>query len=308
MKGPKIATIVSTTVPNMVNRFIPKNDKISSINKAAIITLLLIPAVFVSDIIEELEKLCELGSIDYILDKEIDCVLITIIILRCYNKMGIVFESVLLFSLAVLVIAVGLLVYYFKSRIAEIESKNTKCLEIVHDVFLQHTQLKQDVMHMSYVQEPAAMRYYQQNGGEDQIQIHLEEDGEEEEEGDYDVDEGVKIVNVDMSGPVDSDINIADEIEDAEDVEHLEQLSEKPITKIDVHDSDLESDNEEASVTHSEPNNDAFREIFNPDTKESYKKMDVKSLRRLVVSRGLATENTTRLKKNELIDILLTII
>jgi hypothetical protein len=224
--------------------------------------------------------------------------------------MGIVFESALLFSLAVLVIAVGLLVYYFKNRIAEIESKNTKCLEIVHDVFLQHTQLKQDVVRMSYVQEPATIRYYQQNGGDDQIQIHLEEDDEEEEEeeGDYEVDEGVKIVNVDMSGPIDSDINIADEIEDTEGSEELEQLQPQIMPKIDVHDSDLESDNEEASVTHSEPNNDAFREIFNPDTKESYKKMDVKSLRRLVVSRGLATENTTRLKKNELIDILLTIV
>jgi hypothetical protein len=224
--------------------------------------------------------------------------------------MGIVFESALLFSLAVLVIAVGLLVYYFKNRIAEIESKNTKCLEIVHDVFLQHTQLKQDVVRMSYVQEPATIRYYQQNGGDDQIQIHLEEDDEEEEEeeGDYEVDEGVKIVNVDMSGPIDSDINIADEIEDTEGSEELEQLQPQTMPKIDVHDSDLESDNEEASVTHSEPNNDAFREIFNPDTKESYKKMDVKSLRRLVASRGLATENTTRLKKNELIDILLTIV
>ena len=221
--------------------------------------------------------------------------------------MGIVFESALLFSLAVLVIAVGLLVYYFKNRIAEIESKNTKCLEIVHDVFLQHTQLKQDVVRMSYVQEPVAMRYYQQNGGEDQIQIHLEED-EDEEDGDYEVDEGVKIVNVDMSGPIDSDINIADEIEDTEGSEELEQLQPQLMPKIDVHDSDLESDNEEASVTHSEPNNDAFREIFNPDTKESYKKMDVKSLRRLVVSRGLSMENTTRLKKNELIDILLTIV
>lgn len=223
--------------------------------------------------------------------------------------MGIVFESALLFSLAVLVIAVGLLVYYFKNRITEIESKNTKCLEIVHDVFLQHTQLKQDVVRMSYVQEPETIRYYQQNSGEDQIQIHLEEEEEEEEdEGDYDVDEGVKIVNVDMSGPIDSDINIADDIEDAEGSEHLEQLQTQVMPKIDVHDSDLESDNEDASVTHSEPNNDAFREIFNPDTKESYKKMDVKSLRRLVVSRGLGTENTTRLKKNELIDILLTIV
>jgi hypothetical protein len=232
--------------------------------------------------------------------------------------MGIVFESALLFSLAVLVIAVGLLVYYFKNRIAEIESKNTKCLEIVHDVFLQHTELKNNVNRMSissYVQEPAAMRYYEQNGGNDQIQIHLEEedddnddDGEYEDEYDGNIDEGVKIVNVDMSGPIDSDINIADEIEDTEGSEHLEQLPEKTMTKIDVHDSDLESDNEEASVTHSEPSNEAFRELFNPDTKDSYKKMDVKSLRRLVVSRGLATENTTRMKKNELIDILLTIV
>jgi hypothetical protein len=167
----------------------------------------------------------------------------------------------------------------------------------------------------SYVQEPAAMRYYEQNGGNDQIQIHLEEedddnddDGEYEDEYDGNIDEGVKIVNVDMSGPIDSDINIADEIEDTEGSEHLEQLPEKTMTKIDVHDSDLESDNEDASVTHSEPSNEAFRELFNPDTKDSYKKMDVKSLRRLVVSRGLATENTTRMKKNELIDILLTIV
>ena len=246
--------------------------------------------------------------------------------------MGIVFESALLFSLAVLVIAVGLLVYYFKNRIAEIESKNTKCLEIVHDVFLQHTELKNNVNRLSissYGQEPVSTRYYEQNGGNDQIQLHLEEDYEADgdytasgkytasgnytadyEEDDYDanVDEGVKIVNVDMSGPIDSDINIADDIEDTECVEHLEQLPDKPITKIDVHDSDLESDNEEASVAHSEPSNEAFRELFNPDTKDSYKKMDVKSLRRLVVSRGLATENTTRMKKNELIDILLTIV
>jgi hypothetical protein len=279
--------------------------------------LLLIPAVSVSVIIDELEKLCELGSIDYILDKEIDCVLITIINLRCYNKMGIVFESVLLFSLAVLVIAVGLLVYYFKRRIAEIEHKNTKCLEIVHDVFLQHTELKQNVNRLTYSQEPAAMRYYQQGGHDDQIQIHLEEseaktEAEADYEDDYDYedeDKGVKIVNVDMSGPVDSDINIADEIEDTECEEQLEQLQPSPVmTKIDVHDSDLESDNEEASVTHSEPNNEAFRELFNPDTKDSYKKMDVKSLRRLVVSRGLATENTARMKKNELVDILLTIV
>ena len=76
------------------------------------------------------------------------------------------------------------------------------------------------------------------------------------------------------------------------------------ITKIDVNDSDLESDSEK-SVSK---NNEAFRELFNPDTKDSYKKMDIRALRRLVVTRGLATENTARMKKNELIDMLLTIV
>jgi hypothetical protein len=79
---------------------------------------------------------------------------------------------------------------------------------------------------------------------------------------------------------------------------------QKTITKIDVNESDLESDSEMSTTKTSE----SFRDLFNPETKESYKKMDIKSLRRLVVSRGLATESTPRMRKNELIDVLLTIV
>jgi hypothetical protein len=59
--------------------------------------------------------------------------------------MGVLFESILLFSLAVLIILVGLLVYYFKKRIVEIEQKNTKCLEIVQDVYMQQLQMKKEI-------------------------------------------------------------------------------------------------------------------------------------------------------------------
>jgi hypothetical protein len=235
--------------------------------------------------------------------------------------MKIVFESVLLFSLAVLVIAVGLLVYYFKTRISDLENKNTKCLEIVNDIYSQHNQLKVNVAHLANrsSQPEPAMTYYRENG--DNIQFHVAEDDyvdndDNEEDDDYDEDD-VKIVNVDLSGPVDSDINIADEIEDTDpydnvEVDELAQANKPTIVKIDVHDSDLESDNESRTESRPEVDNDsrseAFRDLFNPATKDVYKKMDVRSLRQLVITRGLATDNTARMKKNELIDILLTIV
>ena len=238
--------------------------------------------------------------------------------------MKIVFESVLLFSLAVLVIAVGLLVYYFKNRISDLETKNTKCLEIVNDIYSQHNQLKAEVMnrtsnlaspHLMASPKPA-MTYYREDG--DNIQFHVDEGEEDSGYEEYD-DDDVKIVNVDLSGPVDSDINITDEIEDTDPYDNVEvdELAQEPakepsIVKIDVHDSDLESDNESHSDSHAEKGNEsrseAFRELFNPATKDNYKKMDVRSLRQLVVTRGLATDNTARMKKNELIDILLTIV
>ena len=258
--------------------------------------------------------------------------------------MEIVFESILLFSLAVLVIAIGLLVYYFKKRIADIEQKNTKCLEIVHDVFVQHMQLKAEVAEIS--QNRTMTDFYQHENQDDRIKIHLEEnyndahdesddtdaddvsdanDSDEDDESDADGDfDDVKIVNVDLSGPIDSDINITDEIDDQFDsdmpqsstfevldardpnVFTLTNVDNQPetISKIDVNESDLESDSEMSTTK----NNESFRDLFNPETKDSYKKMDIKSIRRLVVSRGLATESTPRMRKNELIDVLLTIV
>jgi len=263
-----------------------------------------------------------------------------------------VFESILLFSLAILVIAVGLLVYYFKKRIADVEQKTTKCLEIVHDVFVQHIQLKGEV---AQINDNLAQSFRDQSIGdqsfrdqsigdqsfrdqsigftnkyfggdyypEEHIHFDVEENGDEND---------IKIVTVELNGQIDSNINIeeAEEVDDIGYTEINDEIPDHDITveadthinvvlqdvdstdndankikphKIDVNESDLESDSE-ISVAK---NNDTFRDLFNPDTKESYKKMDIKSLRRLVVTRGLATESTPRMRKNELIDVLLTI-
>lgn len=60
------------------------------------------------------------------------------------------FESALLFSLAVLIVLVGLLVYYFKGQLASLEEKNMKCLEIIGDVYKAHLELKTTVEDMNY--------------------------------------------------------------------------------------------------------------------------------------------------------------
>lgn len=62
------------------------------------------------------------------------------------------FESALLFSLAVLIVLVGLLVYYFKGQLASLEEKNMKCLEIIGDVYKAHLDLKKTVENIDYTQ------------------------------------------------------------------------------------------------------------------------------------------------------------
>ena len=52
--------------------------------------------------------------------------------------MGAFFESALLFSLAVLIILIGLLIYYFKGRVNDLEQKSFKCLELVGEVYKSH--------------------------------------------------------------------------------------------------------------------------------------------------------------------------
>jgi len=264
--------------------------------------------------------------------------------------MEIVFESILLFSLAILVIAVGLLVYYFKKRIADVEQKTTKCLEIVHDVFVQHIQLKGEVARMNENLAQSVSLGKRYSGGEysngkystneystsgKYSTSEYSNTDEEEEHIHFNLEENeddVKIVTVELNGQIDSNINVEDieEVDDFGYTEKIDEIDDHDITvepdthinvvlqdvvdsenrptnvepqKIDVNESDLESDSE-MSVAK---NNETFRDLFNPDTKESYKKMDIKSLRRLVVTRGLATESTPRMRKNELIDVLLTL-
>jgi len=201
--------------------------------------------------------------------------------------MGVLFESILLFSLAVLIILVGLLVYYFKKRIVEIEQKNAKCLEIAQDVYMQQIQLKKEVFSILF-QQPQP-----QYPVDEKIHVELSEESESESESESDESESdeseddksvsdTKIVNVDLTFPEECEINIDDEESDDNEI----------------------IDEPEPEIVSLEPEPIIVNKVESV-TKEELQKMTPVSLKSLLISRGVSADAVSKLKKKELIDMLM---
>ena len=226
--------------------------------------------------------------------------------------MGLLFESILLFSLAVLIILVGMLVYYFKKRIVDIEQKNAKCFEIVQDVYMQQMQLKKEVFAVLFRQpeqeiqggykEDSRSRNLREDRSredssredrsrEDRIHVELSEsddDESDEEECDSDEEESnsdkkIKIVNVDLSYPEECDISI-DESESEDDIV---DEPEPEIVSLDHPETIVVNKVEETPKTVS---------------KEELQKMSPATLKSLLISKGVSAESVNKLKKKELVD------
>ena len=221
--------------------------------------------------------------------------------------MGLLFESILLFSLAVLIILVGMLVYYFKKRIVDIEQKNAKCFEIVQDVYMQQMQLKKEVFAVLFRQpeqeiqggykEDSRSRYLREDRiREDRIHVELSEsddDESDEEECDSDEEESnsdkkIKIVNVDLSYPEECDISI-DESESEDDI------VDEPEPEI------VSLDHPETIVVNK------IEETPKTVSKEELQKMSPATLKSLLISKGVSAESVNKLKKKELVDIIVSL-
>ena len=231
--------------------------------------------------------------------------------------MGVLFESILLFSLAVLIILVGLLVYYFKKRIVDIEQKNTKCFEIVQDVYMQQMQLKKDVFAVLFREQEEVFtqtqhlpdaRTLNEHSVKDRIHVELSEsedesDDDESDDDDESVDEHdessrdessrdesspkIKIVNVDLSYPEECDISIDEESESEDEI-------------IDEPESEVVSLNNQETIVVNKVE-DTRKSV----SKEDLQKMSPASLKSLLISKGVPAETVNKLKKKELVDMLL---
>ena len=256
--------------------------------------------------------------------------------------MGAFFESALLFSLAVLIILVGLLIYYFKGRIADIEQKNIKCLDIINDVYKSHLEFKQLVKNEfenltvpqmrviggnTHQAQPAqAVQALQTNNHQPQVDKRItveiteqdldSESESESDESDSDSEsdsrsesdfelEKTKLINVDLSIPENYDLNV-DEL----DVDDLD-VDELDADESDV--DDLEAE-EHTDIVVNKLEDVAENEIKDSDgitlsvEKDSYKKMNLPALRSFIISKGYQTDSAKlqKMKKGELIDLIVS--
>ena len=227
--------------------------------------------------------------------------------------MSVLFESILLFSLAVLIIIMGGLVYYFKKRIVEVEQNNATCLEVVQDIYMQHTKLRNEVNGLiSTMQYQYHQQHHHVKTNDELIKIVLSEDDsdsesdineiESEDEDDDDNDEvkvkdnnvkvkdnedevkdkdEIKIVNVDLSFPEEFEINIDEDLdgEDGEEDSELKSLEQTDhqvvVNKVDT-------------ATHV--------------SKTELKKLSPSVLKNLLIEKGVNADQVAKMKKNELID------
>jgi hypothetical protein len=210
--------------------------------------------------------------------------------------MSVLFESVLLFSLAVLIILVGCLVYYFKKRIVDIEQKTAKCLEITQDVYMQQIQFKNEVYSIlfppqqqhQYIDERIRVELSEDEKSE--LDSDSESESESESDSDSESDEKVKVVSVDLSFPEECDIHINDESESEEEEIHDEP--EPEIVQL--------NDSEPIVVSKIEESAPPKK----PISKDELQKMSLATLKSLLIAKGVSTESVNKMKKKDLVDAL----
>ena len=230
----------------------------------------------------------------------------------------------LFISLAVLVGIVGLLAYYFKSRLAEVESKNLKSLEIIEGMYSQQQQMKQYILGGGSKQQQQQQQKQDSSQYDERIKIVLDEDDEDEDEDEDEEDEEdedeededeepeIKKIAVDMSFPAECELDIDEEEpeyipEDEPDVHIDEQLNPNEEIIVNKLDEAEHYGAEQNEVEQNEADHDFEITAVKSNDKDNYKKMSITALKNVLHSRGIVTDSAklNKMKKSEIIDLLL---
>jgi hypothetical protein len=226
-------------------------------------------------------------------------------------------ESFFLLSLAIMFVLVSLLLYHIRGRMNTGEQRVDNLFKVVTNLTNEVNAIKVYQANMKYSNYGCDMIPFQptvkkivvsddehddaddaddeEDSEEDSEEELDSEDDEDEEEDDEDEDEENNRVVV----VVDEDIEIL-EIPDEIRVLKIGEEDEDIVgAEIDEDIEDIEDHTTAAAPTEPEPEH-----LATDDDAEDYNKMNISALRKLVSSKGLATD-VTKMKKNELIHLLL---
>jgi hypothetical protein len=225
-----------------------------------------------------------------------------------------------------------MLIYHFKGRLNQMETNQQTLFEVVNNIVQELTEIKRisinNASNMSYnnVQEKINVEFDNDNDVPDLIvnenimMQHADdesesESGDEEYSDDSDLEsedetsdeyenedensDDVKVVSVD----IDDSLDEIEQQDESNDLEEQEQEQEENLEEVDIDTQEMDnikvSKLEETSALEESDNVSLSSSV----SKSVYKKMNVASLKALVIEKGLSTD-PGKMKKNELIDLL----
>ena len=245
------------------------------------------------------------------------------------------FEMILLISLAITFVLILFLVYHFKQRITTTEEKTDTMFDIINNMAQEMTNIRTA---MNMVNTPAPPAHITQVPSFTKIAVSDEEsdseyetDSEDEDDGDSEHEEEdsddsehekedsddsehedggeisnneqIKHISMDLNNEIDTQINSDDVNSDNNDVDEKEQ----PPTEL--NDTDLVVEKLDEVVKHIEEEEEEEEEESESldgritYSHSNYRKMNLATLRQMVVTRGLSTD-TSKMKKNDIISLL----
>lgn len=249
-------------------------------------------------------------------------------------------ETFFFLSLGIAFVLILLIVYHFKQQIAAIEQKSDTLFDIIQNLAKEITSLKSQQhfapsnMPMFFSSngenlgnapirmfDPSAVEEFKENEEiefydddedvDDDDEVEEEEDEEEEDKGLETDDESILYTGEEYEEQVYKKIKVNDDILEDEQVTNLEEIPEELVPEELVHEEDLQ---DESQIHELELNMDDNIDTNNQDVDEdnretpsvnteSYKRMNLTTLKSLALSKGIQVD-MSKMKKNDLIKLL----
>jgi hypothetical protein len=243
-------------------------------------------------------------------------------------------ESIFFITLGICCVLLMMLIYHFKQRLTKVEQSNDTMFEILNNMVHELSDLKRSYSFGAMQSQPSQMEdnrivvsldddddesqddsslpdlipnrpgvpsmfhqglsdddtYSSDNGSESGSDSDSDEDDNEDGESD-----GIKLVDINIDNSLDI-IDITDELSEYSNVEDelvAVEINTDQVDLIQIHKVD-NAENLEETTQNNEPA---------VNSREVYKKMNVPSLKALVIEKGLITD-PGKLKKLDLLDLL----
>lgn len=226
-------------------------------------------------------------------------------------------ESIFFITLGICCVLLMMLIYHFKQRLSKVEQSNETMFEILNNMVHELSEIKR-MYGFSNTQT------FPTHSIDNRIPVSLDEDESQdtsslpdlvsnqpadeydsdesvseldsESDSDSDDEDEIKLVNVEIDDTLDT---VGDEDEDNDD----DNIDGEELQAVEINSSQIESIQINKVENAEDLEEPAQSSVNSVNTKEVYKKMNVPSLKALVIEKGLISD-PGKLKKQELIDLL----